>query len=381
MNAAEILRKIKSLEPEMQKAYLDHVRGVVSDAVIAEVEELVREGNAEAITDYLSLGVMGALIELLRQGFMSGGRGEARSLSVAVIRAALPENTTAQFLPASARPSAIASQSAQALRNHVTGSRRRVEFDMTARGAEISLGAHIEKLRREIQQDQRNSVSTTVGAGLLAGRSPRQIALDLAGRISKETGRRSGGTVGLPGNFAGFVAESRVQLLSGDPVQLRKYLTRTRRDKRFDATVRKAIKERKPIDAELVDRMAGRYADRLLQTHARMIAHTQALESFSAGRDRVYAQLVEKGLPIQAISKSWHTRRDEDVRHSHRDMEGQTRPMGQPFTANSGAQLQYPGDMSLGAGWDETANCRCHARYEIRANYARTNASNLRQSI
>lgn len=342
MNQTDILRQIEGMEPKMQRAYLEQVRGVVDAAVIAEIERYIESNNQGALDDALTLGVFGLLFELIRSGYMAGGAYE-----------------TKQVPKATGRP----------------------EFDVRAPAAESWLGDHIASLKAQMDRDLVDSVRVTVSAGLQAGRSPRQIALDLAGRVSKQTGKRTGGSVGLPGNFAQYVADARTQLLSGDREQLKKYLTRTRRDRRFDSMVLRALKAGKAVNKVDVERIAGRYSDRLLQTHAEMIARTEALESFSAGRDRVYQQLVERGLPIEAITKDWDTRRDEKVRHSHSGMQGQKRQLGEPFVSAAGALLNYPGDRSLGAGYDETANCRCQARYSIRANYARRDAGNLRGVI
>lgn len=326
----------------MAKAYLDQIRATLDAATIAEIERLIEARDDSALGDILAVGVFAALMELIRSGYMAGAKAEAGS---------------------------------------VPRSLGRQELDVNAQGAQSWLAQHIANLKAQMAMDQVDGISVTVSSGLQAGRSPRQIALDLAGRVSKQTGRRTGGTVGLPGNFSQYVADARTQLRSGDPEQLRKYLTRTRRDKRFDSMVMRALKAGTPVSSSDADRIAGRYADRLLQTHAQMIARTEALESFSAGRDRVYEQLVERGLPREAIVKDWETRRDEKVRNSHAGMQGQTRALGEPFSTNSGALLRYPGDRSLAAGWDETANCRCQARYTIRANYARRDAGNLRGAI
>lgn len=326
----------------MARAYLDQIRATLDSVTIAEIERLIASRGDSALGDVLALGVFAALMELIRSGYISGGKAEVSS---------------------------------------VPGSLGRQELDVNAAGAQAWLSEHIAALKAQMALDQVDGIMVTVSSGLQAGRSPRQIALDLAGRVSKQTGRRTGGSVGLPGNFAQYVADARTQLRSGDPEQLRKYLTRTRRDKRFDSMVKRALKTGSPVASADADRIAGRYADRLLQTHAQMIARTEALESFSAGRDRVYEQLVERGLPREAIVKDWETRRDEKVRNSHAGMQGQTRALGDPFSTNSGALLRYPGDRGLGAGWDETANCRCQARYTIRANYARRDAGNLRGAV
>ncbi|QNJ55942.1 Mu-F like minor capsid protein [Microbacterium phage Rasputia] len=54
--------------------------------------------------------------------------------------------------------------------------------------------------------------------------------------------------------------------------------------------------------------------------------------------------------------KRWVTRHDDRVRLSHRHADGQTVPVGQPFTVG-GTQLMYPGERE--ALFGEVVNCRC----------------------
>lgn len=56
-------------------------------------------------------------------------------------------------------------------------------------------------------------------------------------------------------------------------------------------------------------------------------------------------------------SKTWRTMRDSRVRHAHREMEGQQRPMAEAFTAPDGSKLRFPGDPT--APVSLTAGCRC----------------------
>ena len=67
----------------------------------------------------------------------------------------------------------------------------------------------------------------------------------------------------------------------------------------------------------------------------------------------------------QYSHKKWITSRDSRVRaggrsqYNHRQMEGQTVPIGEPFVTPEGHRLMYPGDTSLGAPAGTVVNCRC----------------------
>jgi len=202
-------------------------------------------------------------------------------------------------------------------------------------------------------------IRLTLAAGAEFGRNPRAVALDLVGRIGA-TGRRTGGVVGLTDPQAGFVTAARRQLASGDPAQLRAYLARELRDRRFDGFVRRAIEAGKPVPASTVDRMTGRYADRLLLLRGETIARTEALTAFNEARDEAFRQAVETaGIEPDAVTKKWDSAADARVRENHAAMNGQRVKFTEPFRSPGGAQMMHPGDTSLGAGAAEIINCRC----------------------
>ncbi|WP_236185083.1 phage head morphogenesis protein [Pseudomonas protegens] len=356
MNAAEILRAIEALEPGMQRAYLDSIRAAVDAAVIAEVERLIAEDDEQGLVALLSLGALAAFAEALRGAFLAGGRFEM----------------TAIILPAP-------------LRREIG----RKEFDPSTDPAQARIAQQVQQIRQISVDGVRDAVRAVMGSRRVVGgpwvpspgggpgqagtvsppqpaRGARQAALDLVGRVSPQTGQRTGGVLGLPGNMAQYVVNTRQQLLSGDPSEMRKYFARTRRDRRFDGIVRRAIESGQPVSAADVEKIAGRYSERLLKTHVDMLAKTAAAESFNAGRDQAWEQLVAQGIDRNKVTKEWRDRADEKVRNSHRHMRGQTVILGQAFRTGSGALLRYPGDSSLGAGYDEIANCRCFIIYSLR---------------
>lgn len=336
MTAAEILRAIEALEPGMQKAYLESIRAAVDAAVIAEVERLIAEDDEQGLVALLSLGALAAFAEAMRGAFLAGGRLEM----VAIV------------IPAP-------------LRREIG----RKEFDPSTQQAQARIAQQVEQVRQVSADGVRDAIRAVMGNRRTIGgpqRTARQAALDLVGRTSPQTGRRIGGVLGLPGNMAQYVVNARHQLLSGDPEQMAKYFGRTRRDRRFDGIVRRALEAGKPVAAADVDKIAGRYSERLLKTHVEMLTKTAAAESFNAGRDQAWEQLVSQGLDRSKIEKEWRDRADEKVRNSHRHMRGQTVILGQAFRTNSGALLRYPGDSALGAGYDEIANCRCYLIYHLR---------------
>lgn len=200
-----------------------------------------------------------------------------------------------------------------------------------------------------------------LASGMARGASPRSVALDLVGRISRVTGRREGGLIGLSGPQRAAVEAARAELASGDPGRLRAYLARGRRDKRFDKTVIRAIETGQRIPAETVRTMTGRYSARLVQLRGEVIARTEGLPAIRAAKREAYQQLVDAGrVDAQSLVRTWHTIRDGRERDTHGAMNGQAvRGLDEPFRSPNGAMLRYPGDSSLGAGASETVSCRC----------------------
>lgn len=204
--------------------------------------------------------------------------------------------------------------------------------------------------------------------GMARGAGPRSVALDLVGRISRATGERTGGLIGLSGPYRDYVATARAELASGDPALMRNYLTRSRRDRTYDARVRAAIISRKPVPAETALTMTTRYAARLTQLRGEVIARTEGIPAIRAAKHEAYQQLVDDGrIDAMDIVRGWSTSQDGRQRDTHDAMNGQeVRGLDMPFTSPSGAQFKYPGDRSLGAPLKELAACRCDEFLAIR---------------
>jgi len=226
------------------------------------------------------------------------------------------------------------------------------------------------RLVTEVVDDTRVLIAQTISAGLQAGAGPLRTALDIGGRVVN--GTRQGGLVGLTSQQASYVNgridPNTMRLVPGlrqelaDPSTASHYFTRTRRDKRFDGIVRRAIADGKPVGQADIDRMAARYSDRLLALRGETIARTETLKALNAGRHEAVAQLIENpNNDVRAEDKKgkWDATGDARTRPSHAAAEGQTVPYGEPFTVG-GAMLMFPGDISLGAPAEEVILCRCY---------------------
>lgn len=212
----------------------------------------------------------------------------------------------------------------------------------------------------EILDDQRQSLLSN----LEAGRNPRQTALDLVGRIDRAQNRRVGGLIGLTTDQATWVRNLRAEL--ADPDQMARYFTRTKRDRRYDALVRRYLADGRPLPQSDIDRIAGRYADRLLKLRGDTIARTESIASLNAGRNEGLEQLIDTGaVSRDHVKVVWNATGDARTRDSHFAMNGQEVKFGEAFTSPTGARMLHPGDTSLGAGGADVIGCRCYAQVKI----------------
>ncbi|MBN49985.1 MAG: hypothetical protein CMN85_10620 [Spongiibacteraceae bacterium] len=316
----DYLKALEQSEKPVADEYRKYVRVTTASATILILEKHLREQDVDALLRDLAItgAALGGVNEAIRNAYLSGGEFEA--------------------------PAA------------------RIQFDIRNPRAESWLRFQSSDLVTRITQAQRDAIRITLESSMRIGRNPRQTALDIVGRVGA-TGRRSGGIVGLSGPQSQYVSNAREQLLSGDPATMREYFNRTRRDRRFDGIVKRAIAAGKPVASRDVDRIAGRYADRLLEKRGVDIAITESLQSFNAARQEAAQQAIDQGIIDQGLTTAvWVHTSSRNPRDFHISMNGQKQPIGVPFQSPTGAKLMYPGDSSLGAGASDTVRCKCMKR-------------------
>lgn len=308
--------KIRELEAPMAAAYLAEVRAVESAATVAEVERLIAEDDRDGLVVLLSLGSLTLFTELFRTAFIQGAQNELAG---------------------------------------------RWRFDSNTWAVINLLMGEYASIRDTSDMDLRKTIDVV----LANGNTTRNKALDLLG-VKGATARRTGGMVGLPVQMSEWVESARQQLLSGDRAAMRAYLTRKLRDTAYDRFVVPGAK----LTIEQANTISRAYSARLLQSYAKQLAQTYAQAAYEAGRRQGLQQQIDNGvLSEEQITKDWQTDKDEKVRHSHREMQGQKQPFNQPFISGLGALMMYPGDASLGASDEDRYGCRCRARYSVRMRF------------
>lgn len=232
--------------------------------------------------------------------------------------------------------------------------------------AERWLRDHSSRLISRITDDQRAAVRASLRDSMEAGVNPRSAALRIVGTLNRATGKREGGVLGLTAAQEGYVRNARAELASGDPASLRAYLGRSRRNKVFDRSIQKAIRDETPVPPETIRKAVAAYEASLLKLRGETIGRVEAMTSLQAAKFEAYRQAVESGQVVEnAVRKVWRSAGDFRVRHTHMALNGDSAGLNEAFRSPSGARLRFPMDTALGAPASETIGCRCDAEYRI----------------
>jgi hypothetical protein len=257
-------------------------------------------------------------------------------------------------------------------------------FDMTNPRAEAKIRTEAASRITGYVDEQVETARRVIADGFQRGEGPETIATDIAGRINPISGKREGGIVGLSDPQVTYVESMRRRLLSGDPHEMIKVLGsfgkdgkwvegtgQTLRDRRYDASIKKAIREvaagkPNPLTADRVDEMTAKYSDRLLKRRAEDIARTETAQSVMAARAEATQQAMDKdNLPDEALSKEWrHLGGIRHARDSHLIMNGQkVIGMNTPFFLPDGSIMLHTHDPQ--GGVKNNANCRCDTAFDL----------------
>lgn len=297
------------LEPAVRRAFLQAVAALRDEASIGDLADLIARGDIDGVYALLGLDPVrdlpfGEFRDALR-ATINQGAGLGASYIPVLVQPGRPALAVAF--------DALAPQTVQAVQNY--------EFNLI----------------RQISDDTRAGIRQVVASGIQAGDNPRVTA--------REVER----TIGLTDRQAQAVENYRVALEEGDTAALDRAL----RDRRFDASVARAIREGTKIDRKKIETMVQRYAARMLRHRAETIARTESLRATNLGNDLVWQQAVEQGVVnSQEVSRQWVVTRDErtcDICAPVPEMNPQGVALRQPFQTPKGPVNLPPAH----------PNCRC----------------------
>lgn len=332
MTDAQLTELLKQYSPAIRDAIIAGIREIRDNVVLKQVVEMVERGDVEG-----ALRALGYNPAVFNTYYMTMMR--AAEAGGAILMAALPKYG-----------------------EDAAGLKFVNRFNVRDRDMEKWLGEKSSSLIINIEEDMRFAVRSIMQQGASEGRNPRNIALDIVGRMDRTTGKREGGAIGLGEREIYWSNNARTKLLNLD----KSYFDMKLRDARFDSVVRKAIEEGKPLSQDTVDKLTDRYRARALLHRGETIGRTEALSALNKSEYEATRQALAKSdLPLEAAKKVWDSAGDGRVRHTHREMDGQTVGIDEPFVSPSGARLMHPHDTSLNAPGAEVIDCRCKVRYEI----------------
>lgn len=236
-------------------------------------------------------------------------------------------------------------------------------FDVREPRADAWIRTHATALITQITEDQRQMVREALsplrlGADpLLSGQTPQKLAIDLVGRVSSVTRQREGGIIGLNVEQAKWARSFEDGLQN--PTQA--LLDRKLRDKRFDRTIAKAIRDGTPVPEDKQAAMVAAYRNRALRLRGETIALNEASEVAHEAQVEAWRQAIGRGVVQRdKIKRFWITAGDDHVRPTHREVPG-LNPKGvgleQPFQTYKGPVMQ--------PGWRFDPGCRCRVRVRV----------------
>ncbi|TIN80706.1 Hsp20/alpha crystallin family protein [Mesorhizobium sp.] len=324
---------VSTYEPMLRAAFIEAIDDIRSNIVLRRIVERLERGDINGAIAAMSLdeAAFRPLDEAIRQTFNGGGVA------------------TVEQMPALRDPS---------------GFQVVLRWDARNLAAEAWLREHSAQLVTDIVADQQIAIRTALETSLARGDNPTRTAVDVVGRVSRVTGQREGGIIGLTAQQSQYVENARQELSSGDPEAIRNYLQRGRRDKRFDRTVAKALREGKPLPRDMVDRITALYSDGLLKLRADTIGLHETFAALGASKDIAFQQAIAKAaVRADAITKGWKHTPQEHPRVQHVEMQGQKVRFDQPFVAPDGTLIPYP--HAAGVPARHTLGCKCFCEYKI----------------
>lgn len=303
--------------------------------LLKKQERRIRRLFDLAMKEYRGTISLSVLEDFISRGDILGALGQIEAVAIAVANA-----STAAFIEAATATSAYIHS-----RNVVT-----VGFDaQNARAVESMQRARLSFIQSFTDQ-QRRATQLALSTGIAEGKGPRELA------------RAFRASIGLTEHQQLAVQNYRklLQRIGADDVPTRaqrEALTRKLRDKRFDRTIRRALRGEKTLTSAEIENMVERYRQRSLAYRAVTIARTEALHAVHDGQNNAIDEAILSGAVNEDdIVYQWLTGQDGRQRDPHQELHKTKRAHGEPWE-NSLGTIFYPGDKSAVAG--NVINCRC----------------------
>lgn len=309
MTARELLwlrinRRVATLTPTMAKAITSAWAAIQDDISEATIARLLQAGQIEAVIDEMTNPV------LLEKAF-------------APVRAAMTDVVSGALKYASKQIPGVGS----------TG----LSFNVLSPHTQEAIKTLDVKIVRTLKEDIVKTVRDAIEAGVRSGTNPSETA-----RVLRQT-------VGLSPSQAEWVRNYRA---AAETAHLnKKALGYELRDKRFDASLKKARATGIPLTPSQIDQRVKAFERKAISFNANTLSHTATLDAFRRGQDLATSEAIDAGiLDADRMMSEWISVRDDRVRPTHQAADGEVVRFGEPFST---------GDVIPGASeW----GCRCLRR-------------------
>lgn len=329
---------IAQLEPTMQRAFLTAISDIHGNLDWQALNVALQQGNIDAAVSAMRIesGAFLSMWQAADAAYIAGATETVATLGISGV-------------PAS------------------TG----IRFDMTNPRAEAYLATASSQMVQQVTEDTQQAIREAIQRGYTAGRGPRDIATDVAGRV--EGGRRTGGVVGLDAQRAyrldmitqGMKTPEGVRdlvIVHHDGTLGLRYKTNKATEARILAAYRKG--EAVPLAGQRTS--VDQFRNALLKHRADTIAQLETAQAVMAGRAEEWRQVCEKlGRSENDVQKTWqHGSGGTDPRPHHVQMNNQSvRGLDTPFVFSNGASFSYA--HAPDAPISETARCTCSTNWRL----------------
>lgn len=247
-----------------------------------------------------------------------------------------------------------------------------VRFNMSNPAAQDWIAQNVANRVTGFVQEQVESARELIGAGYAEGKGPRQIGLDLVGRVVN--GKREGGILGLDAprarTYQKVMEAMRTSAGVADIVTEHRDGTLSVNYKVNKATAERILRAyRNGTAVPASDRAISerQYKNALLKARADTIGRTETASAVMNARFEQWQQLAElQGLDASAVVKTWvHAAgATEHHRPTHLAMNGKSvQGLYTPFVFSDGTQMLCSHDANGGPA--NVISCRCSVSFRI----------------
>lgn len=228
-----------------------------------------------------------------------------------------------------------------------------VQFDVLSPRVIDAVRGLETRVMRTLGDQVRETVRAHIENGLRDGVNPRQVARSLRT------------VIGLAPNQERAIANFEAKLRGGTRATVFSDILPHRnaegklvgglelRDKRFDATIKRAIRDGEKLSDAKVAQMTEAYRKRMVAFNAETNARTATLDSLKLGQRLAWDEARAQGFVAGEMTKTWVGVKDDRERPEHLAMEGETVPIDSLYSNGQ----QQPGDGEY--------NCRCVSVYRV----------------